>query len=284
MIADVVQEEGLDFSFARPGGAAIVAAGKKFVVRYVPYVGDQGKGLTAAEIVDYRVNGLGIGLVWESTAGRMFDGYPAGKLDALISETSRLALGIPPIPIYFACDVDTQPSMLAYVDDYLRGAASVLTPERTGVYGEWEVIDHCYRAATADWYWQTLAWSGGKVHPQNHLYQWLNTQTLNGGEVDYTRSYQTDSGLWKVDDDMAEDDLVIATWCTNQEIRDLRDGIISRPEAITAARSRISDVFTATEPMGLADTLYSHVLAAPPPTGLIPHHHDSGLTGGAIPE
>ena len=39
-----VNDEGIDFSWARPGGPAINAAGKKFVMRYVYPDGPTVKG------------------------------------------------------------------------------------------------------------------------------------------------------------------------------------------------------------------------------------------------
>ena len=60
--------EGVDYSFARPGGAALRAAGKSFAVRYVPYQGDQGKGLKADELSDLQANGIAVG--WCSSRQR----------------------------------------------------------------------------------------------------------------------------------------------------------------------------------------------------------------------
>ena len=191
--------KGIDYSWSRPGGAAIKAAGFEFVCRYCPYPGDGGKGLTEDELADLHANGLGVVLVYESTAGRMFDGYPAGKFDAVRGLSAMRRLGFPEDrPLYFACDVDTQPEMLALVDDYLNGCASVLGVGRVGVYGEYDVVDHCWNAASASWAWQTYAWSSGRKHEWNHIYQYLNGQTLNDSAVDYNESYGDDFGQWEV--------------------------------------------------------------------------------------
>ena len=153
----------VDFSWARPGGAAIKAAGFDGVLRYVPLPGDGGKGLTSGEIADYRENGLAIGLVFESAAQRPLDGHGAGVEDAQQCERAVGDLGFPAtLPIYFAVDWDAQEDQLDDIDDYLRGAASVLGPARIGVYGSFRVVEHCREAGTAAWYWQSLAWSGGK--------------------------------------------------------------------------------------------------------------------------
>lgn len=284
----VVVSVGLDFSFGRPGGAAIVAAGYAFVLRYVPYLGDGGKGLTLAEVAEYRANGLSIGLVYESTAGRMFDGFPAGVADANQCLVSGAILHWPTdLPFYFACDVDTTPDQLGYVDDYLAGCASVLGLARVGVYGEYDVVKHCHLAGTATYLWQTYAWSNGLVYAYRHLYQYRNGQTLNGAEVDYNEAYGTES-LWNLEDDEdmtpEAENFKIAVFCTNQEIRDLGEGLISRGTALSNADSRIRDMLAADAPLGIQDTLYSHVIAHPGGGGgggLVPHHHESTV-GSAV--
>jgi hypothetical protein len=198
--------QGVDFSWARPGGAAIRAAGFEFVVRYCPYPGDQGKGLTREEIADYRANGLAIAMVFESTAGRAAstNGYANGAEDAQQCEESVAALRFPShLPIYFAVDFDAQPSQLPAIDDYLQGAASVLGLGRVGVYGSYRVVAHCHAAGTAAWFWQALAWSGGRLFPERHIYQSLNGQEINGGAVDYNEAAD-EFGQWKAEEDPME--------------------------------------------------------------------------------
>ena len=199
----------LDYSWGRPGGEAIKAAGFDGVIRYVAYGGDGGKGLREEELADLRANGIDIGLVFESTAGRMFDGYPAGSDDAAQCVISGAAIGFPvDLPFYFACDVDIDPDMLALVDDYLAGAALVLGRARVGVYGEYDVIEHCHAVGSATWFWQTAAWSGGKRSDWNHIYQYSNGHVLNGAAVDYNEAV-AEFGQWKAreEDDMTPEEV-----------------------------------------------------------------------------
>ena len=58
--------EGIDYSWARPGGAAIKAAGKAFAVRYLYPDGQGGKGLDASELADLQANGIEVPVVYES--------------------------------------------------------------------------------------------------------------------------------------------------------------------------------------------------------------------------
>lgn len=194
--------KGVDFSWARPGGAAIRAAGYQFVVRYVPYLGDGGKGLTAAEVADYRANGLGLGLVFEQTDGRIFEGYNAGGQDALTSSVAATRLGFPGDQIiFFACDKDTTAATVEAIRPYLQGAIDVIGLERVGIYGEFDVIEFCLANHLASCFWQTYAWSGGAVHASRDLYQYLNGQEVGGGAVDLCESYGADRGLWKVEEE-----------------------------------------------------------------------------------
>lgn len=192
-------EQGVDYSWARPGGAALAAAGKKFACRYIPYDGHAGKGLEAAERDDLRSHGINIVLVFESYAGRAREGRAAGKADGEVSKAKAAGLGFPTDrPIYFAIDFDATPQEQGVIDEYLRGAAEALGADRVGVYGGFYVVKRCKENGTAKWYWQTFAWSGGAKLDGRHLYQYLNGQPINGGEVDFNEGYG-DYGAWLAD-------------------------------------------------------------------------------------
>lgn len=206
---------GVDYSWSRPGGAAIKAAGYEFAVRYVDYPGAAGKGIDANELADLRQNGLAVGFVFESTAGRMLEGGAAGAYDAGMVAQAFSQLGVPGnVPCYFACDTDIRPDQYPVLDDYLRGAASVLGAMRVGVYGEYDLIEHCHDVATAAWYWQTVAWSYSRRSQWCHIYQDGGTD-FNGG-ADTNEAYGTEQGFWKPEDnDMSQaelDILTLSTW------------------------------------------------------------------------
>jgi hypothetical protein len=103
-------------------------------------------------------------------------------------------------------DWDAGSSDWATIDAALRASAAVLGTDRVGVYGSYDTIAHCAAAGTATWFWQTYAWSGGKLHPKAHLYQYKNGVTVGGGDCDLTRGLTTDFGQWNATtggDDMA---------------------------------------------------------------------------------
>jgi hypothetical protein len=202
--------EGVDFSSARPKAADLVAAGKHFVVRYCPYqIHVDGvlkwvqKGLTATEISAYRAAGLAIVFNFESIAGRMKQGASTatsranGIADAKLVEAAIARLKMPVATVcYFSADWDASSSEQPLVDAYLKGAASVMGAERIGVYAGYWVVGRCRANGTARWFWQTYAWSGGRIHDAAHLYQYRNGQIVAGSQVDLDRALKADYGQW----------------------------------------------------------------------------------------
>lgn len=186
--------KGLDYSWARPGGQAIKDHGFQFVVRYIPFTGNGGKGIEAPEIADLRSHGIAIAVVFESSARRALDGRQAGKDDATTSQAQLARVGLDTnMPVYFAVDFDATPEQQAAIDEYLRGCADVLGAARVGVYAGYWIVKRCKENGTANYLWQTYAWSGGNVHPDINLYQYLNSQNVNGA-VDFDEAKKADFG------------------------------------------------------------------------------------------
>lgn len=189
---------GIDYSWGRPGGAAIAAAGYSFAIRYVDYPGADGKGLAADELADLHAHGVAVVLVFESTADRALDGFDAGVADAGMVRTQLGVLGWPPNrPVYFAVDFDAQPGQFAAIDAYLHGAATVLDWYCVGVYGSAPLLSHCKAVGTASCFWQSLAWSNGVKVPGRHLYQSGVGVKVNGVDCDSDESDVEDFGQWE---------------------------------------------------------------------------------------
>lgn len=181
-------KELLDYSWARPGGAAIKNAGRIGVVRYLFEDGQGGKGLDAGELADLLANGLEIVLVYEAYARSPLEGRGTGVAHAQAAQREINRLGLPKnSPVYFAVDWDANANEQGAIDEYLRGCADVLGADRIGVYGSYAVMDRCMANGTAKFFWQTYAWSGGRVREGIHLYQYLNGQDINGA-VDFNRT------------------------------------------------------------------------------------------------
>lgn len=186
--------DGVDYSWARPGGSTLKNAGKKFAVRYLYPDGQGGKGLDQSELDDLASNGVEVPVVYESYAGRAKEGHDAGVSDAKTAQAALEALSLPHnMPIYFAVDYDAPESDQPAIDAYLNGAGEVIGKSRVGVYGGYYIVKRCHDNGSAAWFWQTYAWSGGQWFDGNHLEQYLNGQNINGA-VDLCRSKQDNFG------------------------------------------------------------------------------------------
>lgn len=188
---------GLDYAGGRPGGVTIKAAGYDFVCRYLTSggAGLPGKLLTIPEYADLQEHGVAIVANFETSADRMKAGFDAGVQDASAADTVLRALGHPADrPVYFSADFDATPADQAEIDDYLRGAASVIGADRVGVYGGYWIVKRCLDNHTARWAWQTGAWSGGNIDPRIHIYQRIGFVTVGGVECDVNEARQVDFG------------------------------------------------------------------------------------------
>ena len=186
--------KGLDYSSGRPDLKKAKSLGYGFVVRYLfaPT-----KGVTRIEATAIRASGLGLVVVYEEYAGRAKEGTAAGVEDGKIALAFARAIGFPETkPIYFAVDFQPTTAQLPVIVLYLRGVASVIGSNRVGVYGSFAVVEHCFALCAARFFWQTYAWSGGKVSPHAHLLQYLNGQVVAGASVDLNESRQLDFGAW----------------------------------------------------------------------------------------
>lgn len=183
--------EGVDYSWARPGGARLHAEGKRFAVRYL-YPG--GKGLGNAEIDDLRAHGIDIAVVYQEGTEEWQGGFAAGVRQARAALTQLARLNLDQgLPIYFTCDSEATGSWnTALVNEFVVGAASVLGKARTGIYGSFAVIESCAEADVCDWFWQTYAWSRRQLSRHANLYQYSNGEW--GGAVDFTRALTAEYG------------------------------------------------------------------------------------------
>lgn len=89
------------------------------------------------------------------------------------------------------------------------------------------------------------------------------------------------------EDDMADPNLLISIWCTNEEIIQLRAGQITQAQAAETAKWRMDDHLANTDsPGAIADTLYSHLAANHTPGDgsavLVPHTHTNANSGPPI--
>jgi hypothetical protein len=105
---------GADYSWARPGGAALAARGITSVGRYLAA---DGRGLTRSEYADLTAHGLTVWLIREADGREMLSGRAAGQVNATIAQQQIDALGLPADSVvYFTADFGPVPSQYAVMD------------------------------------------------------------------------------------------------------------------------------------------------------------------------
>lgn len=189
---------GVDYSWGRPGVAALKRAGVTFVCRYLSH-DTTGKNLTRAEAEELSDAGIWIVVVWQNSKDGPLGGRSAGAAHARNAAAQAEARGMPAgRPIYFAADWDASPGQQDAINAYLDGAASVIGRDRVGIYGGYGPVKRALDAGKARWAWQTYAWSGGRWDPRAHIQQYSNDRELNGVSVDHNRAVKDDYGQWRV--------------------------------------------------------------------------------------
>ena len=146
----------------------LVEQGISFCGRYLV---DQSfsKALTQDEADRLRKAGLGIVLIWETSAVRARDGADAGKRDGYSARSLAEQMGIPDgCTIYYAVDYDAPKSDYPLIEQYLYAAKAACEPYRCGVYGKADLIN----SVKADNYMQCVAWSYGLISSKNSIYQY----------------------------------------------------------------------------------------------------------------
>jgi Domain of unknown function (DUF1906) len=112
-----VRIEGVDASYDPPQPSELVAAGKRFIVRYCSQT--PAKNLTRAEADGYRRAGIAVVLVGQVSKDRALGGFKLGKADMEDFREQARAVGAPiPCPIYMAVDFD----VLGFTGTQGRGA------------------------------------------------------------------------------------------------------------------------------------------------------------------
>lgn len=202
----MAQQQGVDYSFSRPGGAYLASLGYTFAFRYL--ASSSAKRLSAAEAADLQGNGLSIGLVFEDYANPLdnnpgFTDYNGGVADATLAVGQANALGVPADrPIYVAVDVG-----LAYADDpalnarygnYFQGWADTIGVGRVGFYGGGILWNRLYGGlgVVSGYFWQASAssWSGYQIPYAGAIV----LQGLSGSPAgtDPDTAYISDFGQW----------------------------------------------------------------------------------------
>ena len=176
---------------------ALKKAGVGIVIRYVG--SSAWKCMDKAEADALKAGGIAPVAVYETTNTMMLDGEAAGVADAKIAEAAVIAAGGPvDAVIYFACDTNT--TNYTALRQYLAGVASVLGLARVGFYGGAPQVTTMRAMKAATHFWQTKAWSAGKVLTGIDMYQDNGSVAYGnlGISYDVDEVFVADVGQWGV--------------------------------------------------------------------------------------
>ena len=172
----------IDFSYARPGGAALAAAEISSVGRYL---GSDGRCIDLAELTDYLDHGINVWFIKENSSRGMLNGYGQGHADALDAQQQLITLGYPNAAVYYTADFDIQPAQFSAGDSYLQGVASVMPVTRIGLYAGNDYLNHAADLVTYRWKTASLSFDHGQVATVTvHLIQTTDTPPIPNTDYD----------------------------------------------------------------------------------------------------
>jgi len=137
--------------------------------------------------------GFMIGSVFQEGKDGPKYGYEAGKAAATKAKQRASDLGQPKnSAIFFAVDYDAPKSDFNNIEAFLKGAKEILGEHYfAGIYGKYDVIEEMAKRGACKYFWQTLAWSGGKLSKYADLYQYKIDILANGINVDFNECFNT---------------------------------------------------------------------------------------------
>lgn len=173
----------------------LITEGVQFVGRYL---GDGWKTIDKVEADTILNTGLKIVSIYESnpTKASYFsrkkgfsDAKDAAKYAKSIGQSEGSA-------IYFTVDYDATSSDLDSILDYFTGVREGIDQNyNVGVYGPYSVIQKLHENKATQFYWQTYAWSKGKIADFINIYQHQNDVKVANIQVDLNH-FINDAGSW----------------------------------------------------------------------------------------
>lgn len=173
----------------------LVKNGVTHVGRYLDH---NWKGIDKTEADTIKAAGLKIFSIFEKAATQAsYFTVVQGKADALeaIGYAKELGQSVGSA-IYFTVDYDAQPKDYPAILAYFQAVKANLQGYLLGAYGSYNVLNYLHSKSVARYYFQTVAWSGGKKNSFLHIYQYQCDKQLCGIGVDLDNLEQTDVGAW----------------------------------------------------------------------------------------
>lgn len=157
------------------------------------------KLLLPDEAKSYLDAGLTLVSNWETTSDRMKGGYSAGYEDVRKAWAVHKECGGPDnAVIYYSADFDATPDDQTQINAYLEACIEYTGVQCVGVYGSYYVVQRVHEWNPHVYLWQTLAWSGGQIYTDAHLYQTGGQDNIAGNEVDIDTVMRDDYGQWNL--------------------------------------------------------------------------------------
>ena len=207
-------DRGAGLSLAQAKSLASYQNGKfgSFFIRYLAGP-ESWKYFSKTEVENLKKAGFMIGSVFQEGKDGPKYGYSAGKVAANKAKQRAIALGQPKkSAIFFAVDYDAPKSDYNQFEAFLKGAQEILGDDYfAGVYGKFDVIEEMAKRGACKYFWQTYAWSKGKLSKYADLYQYKNDTMVNGINVDLNECFNPEIfwGQYKEEVEQPEPPVVI---------------------------------------------------------------------------
>jgi hypothetical protein len=188
-------KQGFDVASPLTANAAkaLKAAGMEFVGRYI---NGSWKRMVPAEAAIIASAGLKIFSIYQTTA-KMALGSDGNKHGEAATKLA-IALDQPAgSTIYFAVDFDANIGDFPTIKKFFKDVRNTMgTNYKLGIYGSFSTMMDAEIYKYAEKFFQTYAWSDGKLYSKYHVYQYRNGVEISGIEVDKCQGDLDTMGLW----------------------------------------------------------------------------------------
>lgn len=218
-------ELGVDYSSARPGGAALKAAGVAGAGRYL---GDDDRCITAEEYADLTEHEVNVWLVFESQSRdlstSMLNGYAKGVADAHAAVAAITDARLPAdSPVSWAADFDIAPDSerVSQAESYVDGWNTVIPAGRRVGYGGLWFLDYIHSRGKVDFLWEcgSTSFRHGLSPSQVPLaiQQTVQTPPIPGTDHNYIYNTSVFAGA-QGDDELSAEDVKAITDFVDQRV------------------------------------------------------------------
>lgn len=229
----------------------------KFVLRYLAG-STSWKNMNLEEVNRLKAEGFMIGSIFQEGKDGTKAGYQGGLTAGYKALERAKDIGQPSgSAIFFAVDYDAPVSDYNSIEQFLKGVSVAFASYyKVGIYGKFDVIEEMARRKACSYFWQTLAWSKGKLSKSADLYQYKIDVMANGVNVDLNECFNTDI-FWNqikqdtenkpdtVESGNAENPSYVPSWKFNdlsklvQQLKISNASLVKAVEALESANEEI---------------------------------------------